>query len=215
MTDLTLAHPALTMTSREIAELTGKQHSHVLRDIRAMALQLHDVAGPDLDHHEIDGIFIERDARGFSAMIRLDKDHTLTLLTGYDAKARFRVIQRWQALEAAAAPKTTGEILLAQAMAFREHELRIERPETQQHATKAQVDALVDGTDNFTAVGYANLRGVPLGITDAQRLGRVASAICRARDWPVSKVTDPRFGRINAYPRQALAQAFEHAGLDA
>jgi phage regulator Rha-like protein len=30
----------LTMTSREIAELTGKEHKHVLADIRTMLQQL-------------------------------------------------------------------------------------------------------------------------------------------------------------------------------
>ncbi|MEA3639922.1 MAG: Rha family transcriptional regulator [Lamprobacter sp.] len=38
---------ALSMTSKEIAELTGKTHAHVMRDIRAMVDRLE--ADPDLD----------------------------------------------------------------------------------------------------------------------------------------------------------------------
>ncbi|MBV5309870.1 Rha family transcriptional regulator [Chromatium okenii] len=100
----TLSAIPLTMTSREIAELTGKQHSHVLRDIRTMIAQIYDIThDPNMDHIDIKGVMIERDFRNYIASISLDKDHTLTLLTGYDAKARFKVIRRWQELEAAAA----------------------------------------------------------------------------------------------------------------
>ncbi|MBV5309239.1 Rha family transcriptional regulator, partial [Chromatium okenii] len=101
-TSNTLTVLSLSMTSREIAELTDKQHSNVLRDIRAMLVQVHDLTDDSvLNHQVIQGVVIERDFRNYIALIRLDKDHTLTLLTGYDAKARFKVIRRWQELEAA------------------------------------------------------------------------------------------------------------------
>lgn len=41
----------LTMTSREIAELTGKEHRNVLRDIRTMLTELYGEAGlPSFEH---------------------------------------------------------------------------------------------------------------------------------------------------------------------
>ena len=84
------------MSSREIAELTGKQHKHVIRDIRAMLDEL-EKDGPVLGHLE------DKDARGYTAAFHLNRELTDTLLTGYSAIARRKVIARWHELEAKAA----------------------------------------------------------------------------------------------------------------
>lgn len=81
-----------TMSSREIAELTGKQHKHVIRDIRAMLDALGD--GPDLGHH-----YEEQDERGYTACIHLNRELTETLVTGYSVPLRHKVIKRLHELE--------------------------------------------------------------------------------------------------------------------
>ena len=87
---------AVTMSSREIAELTGKDVSHVHRDIRDLMSALQD--DPVLDHVRED-----KDARGYTAAFHLNKELTLTLVAGYDARLRLAIIKRWQELEAKAA----------------------------------------------------------------------------------------------------------------
>lgn len=85
-----------TMSSREIAELTGKQHAHVCRDIRSMLETL------EKDVSSFGSIF--KDAYGRDQQeFRLPKDLTLTLVTGYDVKRRHAVNVRWLELEAQAA----------------------------------------------------------------------------------------------------------------
>lgn len=85
-----------SMTSREVAELTGKLHSHVMRDVRAMVERLE--ADPNLVWHCETETYV--DAQGkLRECYRMDRDTTLTLVTGYDPVARMRVIQRWQELE--------------------------------------------------------------------------------------------------------------------
>lgn len=88
----------LTMSSREIAELTGKEHKHVMRDIRVLQEQLGDMFGGVVQNwtHPQNGQTYEE--------FTLDKDTCLTLLLGYDAVARMKVVKRWQELEAGAQP---------------------------------------------------------------------------------------------------------------
>lgn len=96
-----ISNTPATMSSREIAELTDKQHAHVCRDIRTMLEQIHGVKDdPNLDHKEIQGVTEERDERGYVSIYHLDRNHTLTLIAGYRADLRFRIVQRWQELEA-------------------------------------------------------------------------------------------------------------------
>lgn len=81
-----------TMSSREIAELTGKQHGHVKRDIERMLSEL------QIDSSNLGCIY--KDSVGREQIeYRLDRDLTDCLLTGYSAKARMAVIKRWRELE--------------------------------------------------------------------------------------------------------------------
>lgn len=88
-----------TMSSREIAGLTGKELKIVHRDIKRMLSELYGTDGTDLYHIEIKGIFVEKDTRNYISLIHLDREHSLTLVTGYDVKRRHAVNKRWLELE--------------------------------------------------------------------------------------------------------------------
>lgn len=82
-----------TMSSREIAELCDKRHDHVKRDIEVMLNQI------ELDIPKFGRIYFDSMNRQQTEYL-LDKDLTITLVAGYNAKMRYLIIQRWQELEA-------------------------------------------------------------------------------------------------------------------
>lgn len=97
----------VTMSSREIARLTGKQHKNVVRDIREM-LQALEEDGSDLSH-----VAERKDARGYTSEFRLDRELTETLLTGYSVPLRRKVVRRLHELEEATRPKQLQDTVAA------------------------------------------------------------------------------------------------------
>ncbi len=123
---------ALTMSSREIAELTGKDLSHVNRDIRAMLDTLKD--DPELDHVRED-----KDGRGYTTAFHLGRELTYTLLSGYSLPLRRRVVARWQELEAGAVPAVPRTMAQALRLAAEQAE-RIEQQQAQLEAAAPKVE---------------------------------------------------------------------------
>ena len=104
MYDLMQLNSTTTMSSKEIAGITNKNHSHVIRDIREMLSQIDD---PNMDHIDFKEFF---DNRGYTSEIQLNKDLTLTLVAGYSSKIRYAVIKRWQELEQQAVKPVTAAL---------------------------------------------------------------------------------------------------------
>lgn len=111
------------MSSREIAELTGKRHGNVKRDVLTM-LQALGADALSFEHTYQDGL------RRQQTEYLLDREHTDCLLTGYSAPLRMRVIRRWRELEQGAQapniPQTLPEALrLAADLADHNHRLQL------------------------------------------------------------------------------------------
>lgn len=84
----------VSMTSVEIAELTGKEHRNVLRDIRNTAEELNALKT------ELVGEEVYKDAKGESrVMYRLDRKHTFILVAGYSVHLRAKCYDHIQTLE--------------------------------------------------------------------------------------------------------------------
>lgn len=96
------------MSSREIANLTEKNHQHIMRDIRRMLEDL----GEEIGASKFGRTSSEAPAvQGFKESVYLDVqgkerpeillnfELTMTLISGYNVVLRNRIIKRWQELE--------------------------------------------------------------------------------------------------------------------
>lgn len=87
------ANIAVTMSSREIAELCEKRHAHVVRDIENMLAKL-GLSQPKFGSTYFDAQNKER------KQYLLPRDLAITLVSGYDIVLRHRIVTRLDELEA-------------------------------------------------------------------------------------------------------------------
>ncbi|WP_417540015.1 Rha family transcriptional regulator [Marinobacter sp.] len=86
------------MSSQEIAEITGKKHLHVLRDIRRMLDALKINPNLDTSLRCIETQAPDRYER-LQPLTILDKELTFTLLSRYSFDISNLIVKRWLALE--------------------------------------------------------------------------------------------------------------------
>lgn len=212
---INITNTAVTMSSREIAELTAKDVSHVHRDIRAMLDEL--VDDPELDHVKED-----KDARGYTACFHLPKSLTMTLVAGYSVKLRKAIIDRWQELEQAASPAIpdfSNPAAAARAWA--------EQYEARQiaEATKAQIGARREATAMNTAsqaVKRANKLELELDRSKEYATVKRMEMLYHGQrfDWrrlkstaaemgmPSVEVFDANYGTVKAYHADVWMEAY-------
>ena len=125
---------AVTMSSREIAELTDKRHDHVMRDIRNMLSEL------KITDPKFGGTYLDGTGRSLPCF-HLDRELTETLVTGYSIPLRHKVIRRLNELQSklegprviATLPDFSNPAAAARAWA--------EQFELQQQASQALIEA--------------------------------------------------------------------------
>jgi Rha family phage regulatory protein len=153
---------AVTMSSREIAELTGKRHADVMRDIRAMCIELQNA---DLRFVCKSSTYIAVNDQQYP-QYELDKETSLTLLLGYDAAARMRVVKRWQELESNQSPIALLPDFTNPAEAARAWAIEFEEKQKAQHALQLAApkvqffDKVVERATLMTATQVAQKIGM-------------------------------------------------------
>lgn len=166
---------AQTMSSREIAELTGKNHADVLRDIRKMLLDL------ELGESSFAGSYLSEQNKAMP-LFNLDREHTDCLLTGYSAKARMLVIKRWHELEAKQAPQlpTTYISALEALLALKKEEAALQEQLTIA-APKVEHFDLYVSRDSVRSITYV-AKGIGLSAIALGKLMREQGILFKRTD---------------------------------
>lgn len=131
----------MTMSTKEISDLTGKRHDNVMADARKM---LGEIGSP-----EISGGYLDKQDRTQPCLM-LSKDETMCLVAGYSTELRFRIVKRWRELEEAQKPVELSRLEILQ-MALESELARIEvEAKLAIAAPKAEfVDRYVDATGTY------------------------------------------------------------------
>ncbi|MGL5328199.1 MAG: Rha family transcriptional regulator [Peptostreptococcaceae bacterium] len=201
MNQLMALNGEMTMGSVEIAELTGKQHRNVKRDVEKMIIQL---GGNVL---KFERIYLDSKNRR-QTEYRLDRRHVECLLTGYRAELRMKVIDRMRELESELSKKSTPPAMLpdfsdpvAMARAWADSEEKKRNLELVLQSTTAYYDVL--------RVVKAN----PDSGLKARSCWRPLKKWCEENGKKMEKVYCPRFGEVNAYPREAWLSVYPDLAL--
>lgn len=159
------------ITSNEIAEVTGKEHRNVMRDIRNQ-----------LDALGIDALKFERiykDAYGREKpCFVLDLEQAITLYTGYDIPTRNRMVQRWGFLEqqakkeklVAPVPTTLSDEISEEAKLVRASKAR----------TEALIEFLEDSADLEIDKETKKEIRFRMAVTDLNRHQAITGSVCES-----------------------------------
>ena len=154
------------MSSREIAEVTGKQHAHVMRDLRST---LDSIAESKNGLGVYEANYLDSNGQQ-RPMYLLDKKATLLIVSGYDVNLRLAIINRWEELEtqnAAKLPSTYIEALESLILAEKQKEaLLLESQEKQ-----ARIEKLIHNSKLYTVTELAK----EVGLRSAQELNKILS----------------------------------------
>ena len=155
-----------TITSLEVAELTGKQHAHIMRDIRNIVSQIDEINQSNF------GLVYYTDAKGEERpMFNLTKEGCLCLVSGYDANLRMKIINRWKELELQNQPQVPQTFSSALKLAY-EQALLIEAQNAQIATLTPKADycdKVLTSQSTFTTTQVAK----GYGISSAMKLNKM------------------------------------------
>lgn len=210
MNDL-LAKTDVRIPSTEIADRTGKQHKHVLQDIRLMFKAL------EVDETPYLGTYTDVQGKEHPCFY-LTRYYALILTTGYDVKLREKVVAFFEEHHERPAPKRRQLLPQFQLMndlveQLNDHEIMLMQTQDDVRVLEgevARVRKIAGDAENFMSIkAYINLNGIYLPPRSTGPIGKACSKYCRENSIPITTVPDATYGKLNVYPVVVVKEAVD------
>ena len=197
------------MSSREIAEIVGKEHKNILADIRDEVEKLEN-KGIRAELIFQPGEYLDKNNQK-RPMYILTREGVLQLAARYSAVVRFRLIEK---VTVPGNSLSVPHQLLAQAQYLVNVENRLSTVEGNMAGLQKGISRLEHNerrtitSNHLTVIAYANMKGINPGTYNSSAIGRKATKLCRDRELLIGTVVDSRYGYINTYPVEILDEIF-------
>ena len=213
-----------------VAKVFNKEHSKVMRDIANLKCS-NDFRAANFGLSS----YVNEQNKEFP-MYEMTKDGFTFLVMGYTGQkaAEFKeaYINAFNKMEAELKSQQTkqlsaAESLLQSVQLLVAHERQLAIIEQNQKNMQGAISSLYDKVygmqfetdmvkqklnneiDRYTVIGYCSAHNIPMTRKEAAIIGSTCSRMCKKRNILVESIADPRFGKVNTYPSELIAEVIK------
>ena len=215
-------------TSLKVAEVFEKEHKHVLDAVRKLftaensaVKQMFQESTYLNERNQSQPMFVmNRDgftllAMGFNGKKALD--FKIAYIDAFNKMETELKSQQTKQLSAAESLLQSVQLLVAheRQLAILEHNQKnmqgaisslYDKVYGMQFETDMVKQKLNNEIDRYTVIGYCSAHNIPMTRKEASIIGGACSRMCKKRNIPLESIADPRFGKVNTYPSELIAE---------
>ena len=215
-------------TSLLVAETFEKEHRNVLKSIRKLMSATNVAVAQMFD----ETTYVNEQGKE-QPMFVMNRDGFTLLAMGFSGEKalKFKVdyINAFNEMEAELKSQQTkqlsaAESLLQSVQLLVAHERQLAILEHNQKNMQGAISSLYDKVygmqfetdmvkqklnneiDRYTVIGYCSAHNIPMTRKEAAIIGSTCSRMCKKRNIPLESIADPRFGKVNTYPSELIAE---------
>ena len=219
-------------TSLLVAETFEKEHRNVLKAIRKLMSATNVAVAQMFD----ETTYVNEQGKE-QPMFVMNRDGFTLLAMGFSGEKalefKVKYINAFNKMEAELKSQQTkqlsaAESLLQSVKLLVAHERQLAILEHNQKNMQGAISSLYDKVygmqfqtnmieqklnneiDRYTVIGYCSAHNIPMTLTEASIIGGMCSRMCKKRNIPLEPIADRRFGKVNTYPSELIAEAIKN-----